>query len=47
MMFTTKNNKIKAKKFEIKRMNEMFKKKMKEWRCFDVDVANKMHSEML
>ncbi len=47
MMFTTKNNKIKAKNFEIKRKNEMFKKKMKEWRCFDVDVANKMHSEML
>lgn len=47
MMFTTKNNKIKAKSFEIKRKSEMFRKKMKEWRCLDVDVANKIHNEML
>jgi hypothetical protein len=46
-MFTTKNNKIKVKNSEIERKNEMFRKKMKEWRCFDVNVANKMHNEML
>ncbi len=47
MMFTTKNKKEKAKSSKIRRKSEMFRKKMKEWRCLDVDATNKMCSEML
>jgi hypothetical protein len=42
-----KNNKIKAKSSNIKRKSQMFKNKIKKWRYLDVDVANKMRSEML
>jgi hypothetical protein len=44
-MFTTKNNKIKAKSYEIKRKSQMFKNKIKEWRYPGVDATNKMHSD--
>ncbi len=42
-----KKNQNKSKAFWNLKKNEMFKKKMKEQRCLDVDGANKMHSEML